>query len=273
MDAQPALTERAFSRRAVEAVREAGTPPHVSLFLPTRRAWNQAKENRLAFRDLVQGADDALQGRGVSQADSEALLQPARDLVDNDAFWREATDGLALFIAPDHLSSIRLPFRPSPLQYVDRRFHIRPLWRHVEPDGRFYVLALSQGGIRLYRASRYAAEGVPLKDVPTTLGEALQFEEHIRSVLFHTKTRPGASGDSFKRAAMYFGQEDAGDKAYIKEGIVRFFQELDGEVCRLLGQEATPRPSFWPGLSISGGCTGKRASTHISSMQASKALS
>lgn len=197
------------------------------------------------LKSLVKKAEASLSERGVSDADAEALLDPAVDLVESASFWREPREGLAVFVAEDHFSAHPLSFRVPERQFVDRYFHVRPLWRHLEPNGQFYLLALSQGGIKLFEGTRYELNEVELGDVPTSLDEALQFDDHIRSLIFHTKTPPAQGG---RRGAIFHGQEDAGDKVYVKEGILRFFRELDNEVWRILGQEATPPPLVLAGV-------------------------
>ena len=219
-----------------------GTAPRVSLFAPIARPWNRAKENRLRMSGLLRDAQTALQERGLSEPDATQLLQPAVDFVADDTSWQNGEEGLALFVARDHFSAHRLPFRMPAGQMVDRRFHVRPLLRALHPDGPFFLLSLSLGGVRLFRGARYSIEEVALENVPTTLDDALQYDEHIRSVTFHTGTQQGGGGTPQRRGAMYHGQEDAGDKAYVKEGIIRFFQALDNEVRRLLGREPTPPP-------------------------------
>ena len=230
------------SKESLYDLLNAGTSPHVSLFVPTHRAWNQRKKNRLMLSGLLDDAKAALNQRGLSEEESTDLLKPASDLVDHEGFWRNPTNGLAFFVSQDFVTGYHLPFSPPETQFVDRRFHLRPLWPELQTDGPFFLLALSQGGVKLFEGSRYRFEEVPLENVPTTLEEALQYDEHERSVSYHTGTQPGVKGDSSKRSAVYHGHEDAGDKAYVKEGILRFFQELDREVCRLLGQETSLPP-------------------------------
>jgi len=234
-----------LTRSRTRELTHAGNPPHISFFVPTHRQWNKRNENRLMLDGLVRQARDELQERGMAEAEATDLLQPVSDLTSNDRFWRTVRDGLAVFVAQNHFSSHRVPFSVPERHFVDQQFHIRPLWKHLVPNGRYYVLALAQGGIKLFRGMRYALREVELEDVPTSLDEELQFDEHIRSLIFHTGA-PAAKGG--ERAAMFHGQEDAGDKAYVKEGILRFFRTLDNEVCRILEQDATPAPLVLAGV-------------------------
>jgi hypothetical protein len=231
----------------IRALLDTGTAPHVSVFMPTRRPWNQTRENQLTLTRLLGDVEAVLRRQGPSPGAVQGLLDPARALIDDASFWRTTADGLAFYAAGSYASTHPLPFAVPEQQFVDRRFHVRPLLRGLTPDGPFYLLALSQGGVRLYRGSRYAFASVPLENVPTTLDEALQFDEHVRSVTYHTRAAQGATSPG-KRAAMYHGHEDAGDKAYVKEGIIRFFQPLDTEVRRLLGQHAAPPPLVLAGV-------------------------
>lgn len=222
--------------------------PWASVFMPIERAWNRSKENRLRLRDLLDRIRAVAMQEGIPEAEVDPMLASALDLFDTPSFWEGEADGLALFLTPNEKAALRLPFAPSLYDELDVRPHVRPLWRHLEPDGRFYVLGLSAGGVELYRASRYRIEEVPLKEGPTTLDEALQYDEHIRSLGFHTGTPQGSSGDATRRSAMFHGQEDAGDKAYVKEGLLRFFRTLDNHVRDVLAQETTPPPLVLAGV-------------------------
>lgn len=242
-----------FSKDTVLALLDAGSAPRASLYIPTQRGWNKRSENQLRLHTLISEAETRLAVQGNLGRDAEALLAPARAVVENDAFWREATEGLALFCAREHTSVHRLPFSVDRMQVVDRLFHIRPLWQRLVPDGAFYILALARGGVQLFQASRYAIRRVELTDTPVSYKDALAFDEHIRSVRYHTKMPVTGGGDRTKRASTYFGHEDAGDKSYVKEGTTRFLQQIDHGVCRILRQEASPAPLVLAGDDVARG--------------------
>lgn len=219
--------------------------PCITIALPVEATWERSRHAKLQLRTLMDEATDTMARYGISPEDPSSLFAPATALLDETDFWSSPADGVVFLLAPDGPEAgvvQRLPFSPRPFVAVDTRYHLRPLWAHLEPDLRFYVLALSAGGVQLYRASRYAMEPVVLPDVPTTLEEALQYDDPIRSVRYHTKTPPGAGGDPSRRAAVYYGHEDAGDRAYVKEGLLRFFRTLDNGVRDVLSQDATPSP-------------------------------
>lgn len=233
-------------RDTVLSLLDGDTAPWASIYMPVRRPWNEEKANRLQFRNLLEQVQDRAPEPGLAPTDVESMLAPVVDLPEEASFWEGDLDGIALFLARDDHTTLRLPFAPSPVAVIDERIHVRPLWRHLEPDGPFFVLGLSAGGAALFRASRYEIQEVALEG-PTTLDEVLQFDEHERSLQFHTGTSSG-SGEGGGRSAMFFGHEDAGDKRYVKEGLLRFFRTLDNQVRDVLEEVPTPPPLVLVGI-------------------------
>lgn len=242
-----------FSKEAVLALLDAGSAPCASLYVPTQRGWNKRNENRLRLQTLMSEAETNLAVQGNLGRDAKDLLASARSVVEDGEFWREATEGLALFCTRDHTSVHRLPFSVNRMQIVDGLFHIRPMWQRLAPDGTFFVLALARGGVQLFQASRYAMQRVELKDTPVSYKDALAFDEHIRSVRYHTKMPATGSSDRTKRASTYVGHEDVGDRSYVKEGTKRFLQQIDLGVCRILEQEASLPPLVLAGDGVARG--------------------
>lgn len=220
--------------------------PWVSIYMPVRRPWSEKRANRLVLRNLLDDARDQIPLQQRSTTDVESMLAPAVDFRKDASFWENEMEGVALFLAPDDHTVLRLPFSPATVAAVDEDVHVRPLWRSLEPDGLFFILGLSAGGAALFRASRYEIEEVSLEG-PTTLDEVLQFDEHERSLQFHTGTSSGP-GEGGGRSAMFFGHEDAGDKRYVKEGLLRFFRALDNQVRDVLDEVRTPPPLVLAGI-------------------------
>lgn len=228
-------------RRQIRELLEREAAPCVTITMPVERAWNRRRENQSRLRALLDGARGALEEGpvGDGSTDVEALFEPAAGLVDDPAFWDADGDGLLVCLAPGEATIRLLPFLPSELSVADVRLHVRPLWRHLEPDGRFYVLALSLGGARLLRASRYGEEAVDLGDAPLTLEEATKYDERTGTLRFHTGAPPAGGG---RRAAIFHGQDDPGDAAVVKEEVLQFLRTLDNAVRGVVEQDATPAP-------------------------------
>jgi hypothetical protein len=110
----------------------------------------------LRLKHLLAQAEAHLFALGLRTPQVMELLAPAtRLLEDNLAFWQHQRDGLALFLARDTSMVYRLPVSFAEQAVVGSRFYIRPLLPLLSGDGTFYLLALSQNHVRLWRGSRY----------------------------------------------------------------------------------------------------------------------
>jgi len=78
---------------------------------------DQLKESlREAYRVLL--------SRPRVRGEAEAILATAWTLHEADLLWSEPESGLALFLSIDRMLAYRLPRRPPPEVWVDRRFHL-----------------------------------------------------------------------------------------------------------------------------------------------------
>jgi hypothetical protein len=210
----------------------------VSIYLSTRLAGPETRENPIRFKNLLAAAETKLGERGIRAPEARAMLDPAQQLVDDYDFWQHQSTGLALFISSNFFRTYRLPLDFEELVLVGPRFHLKPLVPLLSGDGRYYLLALSQNEIRLFQGTRHTFEEVMLmEDVPHSLAEALWYEDPEKQQQFHTATAtPGQPGGG--RPAMFHGHgvgtDD--DTAMIRQ----YFQELDRGLADLLGNEPVP---------------------------------
>jgi hypothetical protein len=153
--------------------------------------------------------------------DIEALLEPARAVVEDSVFWQYQADGLAAFMAPGLMRTFRVPLHFEELLVVASRFHLKPLLPLLVGDSRFYVLALSQNEVRLIEATRSSAGEVDLATAPGSLREALRFDDPERQLQYHTAA-PHSGG---RRAAVFHGHGVGTDDR--KDNVLRFCQQVD----------------------------------------------
>ena len=71
------------------------------------------------------------------------------------AFWQFQSQGLALFLTDGLFRSYRLPIAFDDLLVVSGRFHLKPLLSLLGDDIDYYLVALSQGKVRLFQGSRF----------------------------------------------------------------------------------------------------------------------
>lgn len=210
------LLDKQMDRLTKQALLELISEPQgrcISIYMPTERKGAETQQGPIRLKNLLGQAQAELAALGERTPDIETLLAPAQALINNSDFWQYQSDGLALLLAADSMATYRLPIAFQEMVVVNDRFLIKPLLPLVSGEGTFYLLSLRQGGVRLLRGSRFALTEVELGEgVPTSLAEALQYDEFEESIRFHIAARPstGSSRSAPDRgAAIYHGPEGA----------------------------------------------------------------
>ena len=213
---------------------------HVSIYLPTHRKGPEIQQDPLVLRHLVDEALAQLTAIGMRRPDAEALLAPARMLVDapQDRFWQHQSEGLALFLAAGTSLSYRTQVAFQPIAHVGQRFVVRPLLPALAGDAPFYVLALSQHQVRLLAATRFTVSEVALPEIPPSLEDALRTYEFERQVRVRSAGSPGAPGGN--RASAYHGHGSASDEASLRRHVVEYIHALENGVDTALAEQTAP---------------------------------
>lgn len=207
----------------LRALSQTGTGPFVSIFMPTRRAGPETRENPIRFKNLVNQAEEQLAKNELRPPEARDFLQPLQTLINDYDFWQHQHEGLAVFLSPDLFRSYSLPLTFEEDLIIGNRFHLKPLLPLLSDDGQFYLLRLSQGEIRLFEATRYTIDEIKLEGVPKNRAEALKYDEPIKQLQFHTQTASPAG--STTRPGVFHGQGGGKDEG--KTDILRFFQQVD----------------------------------------------
>lgn len=210
----------------------------LSFYMPTYRKGAEVQQNAIRLKNLISRAEEQLRERGESTHEVDALLAPVHALLQDNPFWQQQSDGLAIFLGEDAFHTFRLPMEFDEELVVGERFYVRPLLPMWESDSTFFVLSLAQGGVSLWQGTRYTLDEVELADdVPTSLEEALKYDDIEAHLQFHTQT--GRTTDSGERGAMFHGQGGS-QEADDKENLLRFFRALDNGVRDRIGDGQLP---------------------------------
>ncbi|TMJ58138.1 MAG: hypothetical protein E6G81_11475, partial [Alphaproteobacteria bacterium] len=145
--------------------------PAVSVYLPTHSAGREVRQDAIRLRNLLSDAAKRLAAAGRRAPEVDALLRPARRLVDDEEFWRYQGQGLAVFVGPGFDRVHKLPIAVPEELAIANHFCIKPLLPLIDPAGSFCVLALSAGRTRLYQGSRWTFAEVTGLDLPQGLAE------------------------------------------------------------------------------------------------------
>ncbi len=208
----------------------------VSLYIPTHRYGREQQQDPVRFGNLYAEMKKQLKTRGMRKAEREAFLEGIDRLQSSEAFWQHQSDGLAVFITDDILRVYRVPIPFKSQLFVGDHFQIDALLPALSKGQHFYILALSQGEIRLFQGNRYQIAEMDLEDIPTTIEEALWPDESERQLQFHSESHsPGSEG---KNASGYHGHATLDESQ--KTDIKRFFHQVDAGIMDILAEKNAP---------------------------------
>lgn len=208
---------------------ESASDSAVSIYLPTHTAGPEIQQDPIRLKNLLSEAEDKLLAMGLEKPAATQILKPATTLLDDLKFWRYQSHGLALFLAPAACKIYRLPLSFESFVTVGKRFHLKPLLPLFSNNRYFYLLALSQNQVRFFQATRFQISEIPLEDAPTSLAEALRYDDPEKQLQFHS-----AGGSQ----PVYHGQGVGTDDE--KVNIERFFHKVNDALKDRLNGESAP---------------------------------
>lgn len=206
--------------------------PCVSIYIPTER--RASEQDHIRWRKAVGDATRHLTERGWRSSEARDFMAPLEHLLDDRSLWQHLSDGLAVFRAPDFFRCYRLPHHFEEEQVIGERFQITPLLPLLTGDGRFYVLAVSQNEVRLLCGTRSTIGPIDLRNVPTSLADALKFDDKFEPLTYHTV--PGGRKGGW--AAIFHGLGVGIDDH--KDDLLRYFQGIDHGLREALRNEKAP---------------------------------
>jgi len=205
----------------------------VSIYLPTHWVGADIQQNQIRFKNQIREATEKLAAAGARPQEGEALLARAQELLRNAPFWKQQSDGLAVFLSPDFFRFYRLPVEFRERVVVAERFNIKPILPLFSSGGRFFVIALSQNKLRLLQGSRNCVSEMEITGLPKNLAETVKYDVSEKQV----RSQPAASA-SGGRGASFHGHGGWTDDS--KDNIQRYLQQIDRGLRGMLKDEHAP---------------------------------
>ncbi|UCF67768.1 MAG: hypothetical protein JSV80_00230 [Acidobacteriota bacterium] len=99
----------------------------LSIYMPTHRYGREVQQGPVRLKNLLREAERRLEANAVKAAEAAELLAPVRQLLYDEAFWTQQSDGLALFLAPGSWRRYRLPVGFEEKVVYGERIQVKPL--------------------------------------------------------------------------------------------------------------------------------------------------
>ncbi|MFN3402769.1 MAG: hypothetical protein ACK40G_01660 [Cytophagaceae bacterium] len=134
---------------------EVQAPVCISIYIPTHQSGMEVNESVdwISFKNEVQKIKLTLQNKGMREDDIQIFLQPAWELIDDTGFWRNLSEGLAVFISLGKSYVYRLPISFNNYSVVASKFMLTPLIAAESMNEKFFVLTLNQYDFKLYECN------------------------------------------------------------------------------------------------------------------------
>lgn len=146
----------------------------VSIYLRTTPQTQDIASARTQLGNLLREAVSQLEAAGVAKRTIWPVEEQVHDLMDDDGFWQNQANSLAIFVTPDSLRSYRLPNHLTETVQVSDRFHLKPLLRAVTVPQHAFILALAENEVRLIELLGDApAQALRVPDLPKDAASAV----------------------------------------------------------------------------------------------------
>lgn len=223
-----------FTRKDIEELMNPEEGLCVSLYMPTHRTGPDVRQDPILLKNLLNQAEEELVNANVNRLVVNTMLKPAKELIDDYKFWRNQSNGLAIFASAKKFLMYKVPQSFDKLLVVTSRFHIKPMIPILSNNQSFNILGVSQDLIRFFQCTMNSISEVELEGVPTSMKDALGYEDFERYLQFHTQTGSGEG----KRSAVFHGHGD--DTREVKEDILRYFRIVDEAMKEYFEDSSTP---------------------------------
>jgi hypothetical protein len=210
---------------------------HVSIFMPTHHRGGVDQQDPIRYRNLLRAAEEKLVAKGMRPAEAKSLLKPAEGLATDNLFWRQQSEGLALFLDPSMYLYYRVPITLNEEVGVGERFYVKQLVSLLSDCGWYYVLAVSHHDTRLLQCTAFGSIRINLADVPKNMDEALNFDVPDHRMQYHV---PAPNGGSNFGGGTAIQSGESSRPNYVKRNILQYFDLVNNGIMKVLKDERAP---------------------------------
>lgn len=145
----------------------------MSIYMPTNTL--DSKQSSTRLKNIIYQAEKKIIESGIYTSKlKENLLRPLNAIASQDEFWKNLSQGVAIFASQDIIEYYKLPIKFDELVHIDHRFNIRPLFQLFRGDSKFYILALGKKNIRFLLSEGSQLKEIYLSDMPQNFYDIYQ---------------------------------------------------------------------------------------------------
>ncbi len=219
----------------LEALKLYDEPYCVTIYVPLHNPSGWTNPNRIELKNLLKAARVALEDTDIPKRDLKKTLRPIQNMLKDSEFWPRHRESLVIFAQAKffryyHLAEDQVRYMIT----VKRGFNLKPLLQTMHKNRPYFVLALDHKHVQLYEGDHYHLKPVHLKDFPSDMESALNYDENPKWYQTHTiaPTRPGKDSEA------YHGQYNISQVD--KEMLEEFFRIIDHRLHYYLSSQNKP---------------------------------
>lgn len=224
-----------ITRDKLKELTHVNEPHCISIFIPTYRAGEEVNEmiDQKHLKNQIKQAYNELRSRQLKDREIEELIKPLNSLLDDSGFWKNQSDGLAIFRSKERFEYYTLPVLFEPYVYVSDHFYLMPLTPYINDKTKFYLLAISQREVKLYEGFPHQIDELAVEDLlPQRLEEVVGFDFEERQLQYR-------SGNDEKGRATFHGHGKS-DEGAGKTELLKYFRAVNDGLMKLLHDQKQP---------------------------------
>ncbi|WP_299111265.1 hypothetical protein [uncultured Winogradskyella sp.] len=206
----------------------------ISIFIPTHRLGKEVlqEEDSLSLKIQLQLVKKKLAKKGIHKTTIDTITAPVQELIDDNLFWRQQSDGLAIYIAENYFQKYTLPIHFEAYNYISNSFYLKPLMPLFVDDGHFYLMTLELGKVKLYECTQHSITEIIIDDlIPKNQQDIIGYDYEEKNLQFRTL-------QAGRGQAIFHGQEAATGKR--KNEIKTYFRAINDGLKPILKDENIP---------------------------------
>jgi hypothetical protein len=205
--------------------------PFISIYTPTSRlSTNAYKDDKTHFKNQLQEVESRMNNeKGFAWKETERILKPGYQLLDNPEFWEHNSDMLAVFLQDGEIDIFQLPLEiTESSHFIGSKPMVLPMIPELSDDGHYYLLVLNLDNIYLYEVSRNGILEIDEREIRSSFTD----EEEVRGDKGF-QARGGGAGSQFH------GHSENSDEER-KKRLLNFFHKVDNKLVPLLNRNPLP---------------------------------